>query len=82
MEGSKEELGNLITDYYNEQGEFAGRYEIVGITSIKHLVKQDRLVTVQVWYAYGRRGTPQGHDARRFDLELRGGAWVVTRMYH
>lgn len=86
---TKSNIEKLITDFYNEKGEFSGILRLDNVEKIWIKDSHDSKINaleVAVKYSYTpipgnlQRKTDSGQDERLFFLANNGGDWVVTRM--
>jgi len=83
---SQDEIGHLVINYYNNQGEWAGVFRIGTIERIKIEQRNPVQMIAHVRYDYipipgnykGRTDT--GHDQRAFFLIRNDHRWQVVRM--
>jgi len=83
---SQNELNSLITNFYNNQGEWAGVFRIGKIERVK-LEQHDRgrlIANVRYYYTPvpgNRKGrTDTGYDQRTFTLIMNRHHWTVINM--
>jgi hypothetical protein len=71
-----------VTDYYNNQGEWAGQFEIAEVERLR-LDGRGETIIAHVRYRYrpvSGNSRQAGNDQRRFTLVRRGGSYTVMQM--
>lgn len=71
-----------VVEYYNNQGEWAGQFEIAEVERLR-IDERGATIVAHVRYRYrplSGNNRQSGHDQRRFTLVRNGSSYVVTQM--